>query len=190
MPTVVAHLAQTLGSKNLRMAIHAFLALRPLGNQMQIVVVAALPKELHFNMFALHSCPLSRFLGLWSAMCALQAFKITNACALRSSVGGWWSPQAPHTAEQPMSIHRVGGHATPLSPVGGERWCRPQNKFRKLWLGPPSSSTSAMQQLWCARLLPNPSLKRSANGRPPGPGRRYVVHFRQPGPGTLPSSPA
>ena len=24
--------------------------------------------------------------------------------------------------------------------------------------------------------LPNPSLKRSANGRPPGPGRRYVVH--------------
>ena len=37
---------------------------------------------------------------------------------------------------------------------------------------------------------PNPSLKRSANGRPPGPGRRYAVHFRQPGPGVLPSSPA
>jgi hypothetical protein len=38
--------------------------------------------------------------------------------------------------------------------------------------------------------LPNPSLKRSANGRPPGPGRRYGVHFRQPGPGVLPSAPA
>jgi hypothetical protein len=38
--------------------------------------------------------------------------------------------------------------------------------------------------------LPNPSLKRSANGRPPGPGRRYAVHSRQPGPGVLPSSPA
>ena len=38
--------------------------------------------------------------------------------------------------------------------------------------------------------LPNPSFKRSANGRPPGPGRRYPVHFRQPGPGVLPSSPA
>ena len=37
---------------------------------------------------------------------------------------------------------------------------------------------------------PNPSLKRSANGRPPGPGRRYGVHFRQPGPGVLPLSPA
>ena len=38
--------------------------------------------------------------------------------------------------------------------------------------------------------LPNPSLKRSANGRPPGPVWRYAVHFRQPGPGVLPSSPA
>ena len=37
---------------------------------------------------------------------------------------------------------------------------------------------------------PNPSLKRSANGRPPGPGRRYVVHCRLPGPCVLPSSPA
>ena len=38
--------------------------------------------------------------------------------------------------------------------------------------------------------LPNPSFKRSANGRPPSPGRRYTVHFRQPGLGVLPSSPA
>ena len=37
---------------------------------------------------------------------------------------------------------------------------------------------------------PNPSLKRSANGKPPGPVWRYAVHFRQPGPGVLPSSPA
>jgi len=33
---------------------------------------------------------------------------------------------------------------------------------------------------------PNPSLKRSANGRPPGPGPRYGVHFLSPGPGVLP----
>ena len=37
--------------------------------------------------------------------------------------------------------------------------------------------------------LPNPSLKRSANGMPPAPGRRYAVHFRQPGAGAIPSSP-
>ena len=41
-----------------------------------------------------------------------------------------------------------------------------------------------------ARVQPNPSLKRSANGRPPGPGSRYGVHFLLPGPGVLPLSPA
>jgi len=39
-------------------------------------------------------------------------------------------------------------------------------------------------------VMPNPSLKRSANGRPPGPVWRYAVHFRQPGPGVLPLPPA
>ena len=37
---------------------------------------------------------------------------------------------------------------------------------------------------------PNPSLKRSANGRPPGPATGYGVHFPVAGPGVLPSSPA
>ena len=40
------------------------------------------------------------------------------------------------------------------------------------------------------RVRSNPSLKRSANGRPPGPGLRYGVHFLSPGPGVLPLSPA
>ncbi len=38
-------------------------------------------------------------------------------------------------------------------------------------------------------MLPNSSLNRSANGRPPGPGRRYAVHCLRPGPGVLPPSP-
>jgi hypothetical protein len=33
------------------------------------------------------------------------------------------------------------------------------------------------------------ALKWSTNGRPPSPGRRYTVHFRQPGLGGLPLSP-
>ena len=37
---------------------------------------------------------------------------------------------------------------------------------------------------------PNPSLKRSANGMPPGPPTGYGVHFPVAGPGVLPSSPA
>ena len=40
------------------------------------------------------------------------------------------------------------------------------------------------------RPMPNPSLKRSANGTPPGPGLRYGVHFLNPGPGALPLAPA
>ncbi len=36
---------------------------------------------------------------------------------------------------------------------------------------------------------PNPSLNRSSNGRPPSPGCRYTVHFRQPGLGVLPRQP-
>jgi len=39
------------------------------------------------------------------------------------------------------------------------------------------------------RARPNPSLKGSANGRPPGPGRWYAVHFHRPGPDALPLSP-
>ena len=49
----------------------------------------------------------------------------------------------------------------------------------------PSSHLLPTVQAW-----PNHSLKRSANGRPPGPVWRYAVHSRQPGPGVLPSSPA
>ena len=40
------------------------------------------------------------------------------------------------------------------------------------------------------RVLPNPSFKRSANGRPPGPVCWYAVHFQHTGPGSLPLSPA
>ena len=42
----------------------------------------------------------------------------------------------------------------------------------------------------CRKMTPNPSLKRSANGRPPAPGLRYAVHFLSPGAGVLPLSPA
>ena len=46
-------------------------------------------------------------------------------------------------------------------------------------------------QRWCTTVaaLPNPSLKRSANGRPPGPVCG-MLHSPQPGPGVPPSSPA
>ena len=38
--------------------------------------------------------------------------------------------------------------------------------------------------------VPNPSFKPSPNGVPRGPGRRYAVHFRQPGPRVTPLVPS
>jgi len=52
-----------------------------------------------------------------------------------------------------------------------------------------SKSAASFRCGAAARAWPNPSLNRSANGMSPGPGRRYAVHFRQPGPGAIPSSP-
>ncbi|CAD5374381.1 hypothetical protein RA210_U510004 [Rubrivivax sp. A210] len=39
-------------------------------------------------------------------------------------------------------------------------------------------------------VTPNPSLKLSTNGGPPGPGRWYAVHFHRSGPGVPPLAPA
>ena len=36
---------------------------------------------------------------------------------------------------------------------------------------------------------PNPSVEARPNGKPPGPGQWYAVHFHRPGPGVLPSAP-
>ena len=49
----------------------------------------------------------------------------------------------------------------------------------------PHSQACAPSPAW-----PNPSLKRSANGRPPAPGRWYAVQFHRPVAGVPPSSPA
>ena len=48
---------------------------------------------------------------------------------------------------------------------------------------PPLSSSASSA-------TPNPSVKLSANGRPPSPSHRYGVHFLWLGLGVLPSSPA
>jgi hypothetical protein len=54
----------------------------------------------------------------------------------------------------------------------------------------PSLATRACPVAWAFAVLPNPSLKPSPNGGPPGPGCRYAVHCLHPGPGVPPSGPA
>ncbi len=59
------------------------------------------------------------------------------------------------------------------------------------WSTPTSAARS--RQVRCVASpgasRPNPSLKLSPNGGPRGPGRRYLVHSRQPGPRVPPSVP-
>ena len=85
---------------------------------------------------------------------------------------------APRFARRsPCCVRRGGGYATAQAGSrDGVAW------VARLW------NTGARRAP--SRVRPNPSLKRSANGRPPGPAWRYAVHFRQPGPGGLPSSSA
>jgi hypothetical protein len=57
---------------------------------------------------------------------------------------------------------------------------------------PPPSAYAVLartQRLAFQQARHNPSVNRSANGRPPAPGRWYAVHFHRPGAGVLPSSP-
>jgi hypothetical protein len=49
---------------------------------------------------------------------------------------------------------------------------------------------SSAKRRSAAAVLPNPSVKPSANGGPPGPGLWHMVHHHSPGPGVPPSSPA
>jgi hypothetical protein len=67
-------------------------------------------------------------------------------------------------------------------------------------LGSPAVAGQALESAWMGSgafpqaphvrsATPNPSVNRSANGRPPTPGRWYAVHFHRPGAGGLPSSP-
>jgi hypothetical protein len=58
-------------------------------------------------------------------------------------------------------------------------------KHRTLLYSPFSSNVRSGHTV-----MPNPSLKGSTNGMPPGPGHRYGVHCLRPGPGVLPLAPA
>ena len=81
-----------------------------------------------------------------------------------------WSP--PCTTAAPGC---GGGRTVGLSPPDSRK-ASPRQP-----VGQPQGSAGAA--------LPNPSLKLSPNGGPPGPGRRYAVHCLQPGPGVPPLVP-
>lgn len=133
-----------------------------------------------------------------------------------SRVGRFRACMGPQTARNPHAPRQTGTHnvafdvASPprhpgtvisrlntqptLSPVNASPVPSrpPAHDSKPLWLAKPSTCETLIHYNppVSRRTMPNPSLKRSTNGMPPGPGRRYAVHFRQPGPGVMPLAPA
>jgi hypothetical protein len=87
-----------------------------------------------------------------------------------------WPAKASRSAQPASSLSSRGLAATTRA------------KLAKATPGHWFTSTSTRQP--SRRPRPNPSLKRSTSGGPPGPVWRYAVHFRQPGPGVPPLAPA
>ena len=82
----------------------------------------------------------------------------------------------------------------PLTPSAASRSRVPASTARS---GKQPTSRARVTKTYWAKAtsptgtpLPNPSLKRSANGRPPGPGLWPTGHFHSPGPGVPPLAPA
>jgi hypothetical protein len=113
-----------------------------------------------------------------------------------------------HFPNRANSLHRDPGvsfiqfywAAFTLFPYTADRWWRLEEgpgceKLRRGAggvRGAPARTTRLPQEYSPHQqnpALPNPSLNRSANGRPPWPGLRYAVHFLSPGQGVLPLSP-
>ena len=98
---------------------------------------------------------------------------------------------------QRLHFQRVGsgvGAEYAPTPFTGRSQAWPAHKLRGRTITQVSSASRqhatspAKPPVRAARS--NPSLKRSANGRPPAPGRWYAVHFHRPGAGVPPLSPA
>jgi hypothetical protein len=118
-----------------------------------------------------------------------------------------------HRATESQSVDRASrGSAAPgsqsievLGPPAAERGCghggvwltfMVQSASSPSGIGSRRRRSLVNEHLWSGTqstlvaVRANPAFKRSPNGRPPGPGWRYTVHFRQPGPGVLPLVPA
>jgi hypothetical protein len=91
---------------------------------------------------------------------------------------------AARTAAASAKCISGGRKARPLTTEGAGRETPAALEAASKFIGRPAASAQA------GGVLPNPSFKRSTNGRPPAPGRWYAVHFHRPGAGVLPLAPA
>ena len=106
---------------------------------------------------------------------------LASSCGISARVRGWRAGARATCSLLPVNLTCYGARA--LRPRESTAW-EPNSLECKYWAS----------QVKCACSQPpagsNHSLKLSTNGMPPGPGRRYAVHFHRPGPGVMPLAPA
>ena len=127
---------------------------------------------------------------------------VSDVSTRRESAGAWRPREEQRSKSAQHAVSRTSAQSGNTVALITRRRapCKVRSGRRRrgvprllLWQRCAGSTISGMQNHPCGKRrarMPNPSLKRSANGRPPGPGRWYSVHFHRPGPGVLPSSPA
>lgn len=98
--------------------------------------------------------------------------------------------------KQRFSVGSSGRRGRPRCVHQGHSWRRLERVARRGLQRRAGSLVAGRKKLRAARyaaqarVLPSPSLTRSAHCRPPGPVSSYGVHFLLPGPGVLPLTPA
>ena len=177
-PAVGYRLAQTLGSTRPRPQLHGKQPPRP--NQAHALPPPVSPTE-RWLAKAQHDCKPQLTFG--AGVSAEQSKHLKKLP---------WAASRHNRAHQctARAIQRALKRNTPNKKIGFQRQ---QQSFQVscacLQRQPQSQLFKYSRTVVVQKVLPNPSLNRSADGRPPGPGWWYAVHFHQPGPGVLPSAP-
>ncbi len=112
----------------------------------------------------------------------------------------WQARGRPLRRCQCCSVSSWSGRRVAVADSNKRRTGRPLNDMEAPWCRRPrlaiganqGSISNSLPGLVCQRhpARPNPSLKPSPNGGPPGPGNKYGVHCLSPGPGVPPLGPA
>ena len=101
-----------------------------------------------------------------------------------------------HSSKVSAYLRGLNTHnaAKPRAPGQSQLRARdgPRRAAAGVWCSSPRVAVPWLAPRQCplGAALPNPSFKPSPNGVPRGPGRRYAVHFRHPGPRVTPLVPA
>jgi len=125
--------------------------------------------------------------AIWLRYASLYLRLSPTAVVINTASGS----AACHATQKSTVVHRVARRIAPCTVLGAHRrrgvprlLCSRRGAGGRVTLVQGHAAHRGSQ------VLPNPSFKPSPNGVPRGPGRRYAVHFRHPGPRVTPLVPA